>query len=112
MDFVSDPSTCWENRLGGRTPGLHFVNRNPGIKVAVFSRPAHTKQSLGRFAHALFVRLRDHQEGPATAAPLLFVTPQGRSASMKLAYCRPTDYPRAFRLGRAPHEVGAFLAAW
>src|ERR1041384_1526319 len=90
-DFVSDPDHVLEKFGFGRAHHrvLHFVNRNPGMKVAdLLDILRITKQSLGRVLKQLVEE--DYvvqKEGPDDRRHrLLFVTPKGEQLAMKLAH--------------------------
>jgi DNA-binding MarR family transcriptional regulator len=89
-DFVSDPDHVLEKFGFGRAHHrvLHFVNRNPGMKVAdLLDTLRITKQSLGRVLKQLVDEGYVLQkEGPDDRRHrLLFVTPKGEQLAMKLA---------------------------
>src|SRR5690349_12430142 len=117
-DFVSDPDHVLEKFNFGRAHHrvLHFVNRNPGMKVADLLETLRiTKQSLGRVLKQLvdegYVIQR---EGPDDRRHrLLFVTPKGEQLAMKLAGLQTERITRALAgLGPQAHEQArAFLAA-
>ncbi len=117
-DFVSDPDHVLESLEFGRAHHrvLHFVNRNPGMKVAdLLDILRITKQSLGR----VLKQLMDEgyvvqKEGPDDRRHrLLFVTPKGEQLAMKLAGLQTERITRALSdLGPGAHEAArAFLAA-
>jgi DNA-binding MarR family transcriptional regulator len=89
-DFVGDPDEVLE-RLGfGRAHHrvLHFVNRNPGMKVAdLLDVLKITKQSLGRVLKQLIDEGYIVQKEGANdrRQRLLFVSPAGAALAMKLA---------------------------
>ena len=102
-DFVSDPDHVLEKFGFGRAHHrvLHFVNRNPGMKVAdLLDVLRITKQSLGRVLKQLVDEgYVTQQEGPDDRRHrLLFVTPKGEATCHEA--CRTadrTDHPRACR---------------
>jgi DNA-binding MarR family transcriptional regulator len=117
-DFVSDPDHVLESLEFGRAHHrvLHFVNRNPGMKVAdLLDILRITKQSLGR----VLKQLMDEgyvlqKEGPDDRRHrLLFVTPKGEQLAMKLAGLQTQRIARALSdLGPGAQEAArAFLAA-
>ena len=117
-DFVSDPDHLLEKLHFGRAHHrvLHFVNRNPGMKVADLLEILRiTKQSLGRVLKQLVDE--DYvvqKEGPDDRRHrLLFVTPKGEQLAMKLAGLQTERISRALAgLGPHAHEAArAFLAA-
>jgi DNA-binding MarR family transcriptional regulator len=117
-DFVSDPDHVLEKFGFGRAHHrvLHFVNRNPGMKVAdLLDVLRITKQSLGRVLKQLVDEgYVTQQEGPDDRRHrLLFVTPKGEALAMKLAGLQTERITRALAdLGPGAHEgARAFLAA-
>src|SRR5438552_3738193 len=89
-DFVSDPDEALAKFSFGRAHHrvLHFVNRNPGMKVAdLLDVLRITKQSLGRVLKQLVDEgYVVQKEGPDDRRHrLLFVTPKGQQLAMKLA---------------------------
>ena len=117
-DFVSDPDHVLEKFGFGRAHHrvLHFVNRNPGMKVADLLETLRiTKQSLGRVLKQLVDEGYVLQkEGPDDRRHrLLFVTPKGEALAMKLAGLQTERITRALAgLGPNAHEAArAFLAA-
>ena len=117
-DFVSDPDHVLEKFGFGRAHHrvLHFVNRNPGMKVAdLLDILRITKQSLGRVLKQLVDEdYVTQQEGPDDRRHrLLFVTPKGEQLAMKLAGLQTERITRALAdLGPGAHEgARAFLAA-
>ena len=102
-DFVGDPDDVLAKLGFGRAHHrvLHFVNRNPGMKVAdLLDILKITKQSLGRVLKQLVDQGYVVQKEGANdrRQRLLFVTPKGEALAMKLAGLQ-TDAHRA-RLGR------------
>ena len=117
-DFVSDPDHVLEKFGFGRAHHrvLHFVNRNPGMKVAdLLDILRITKQSLGRVLKQLVDEgYVIQKEGPDDRRHrLLFVTPKGEQLAMKLAGLQTERITRALAgLGPEAHEAArAFLAA-
>lgn len=117
-DFVSDPDHVLEKFGFGRAHHrvLHFVNRNPGMKVAdLLDILRITKQSLGRVLKQLIDEgYVTQQEGPDDRRHrLLFVTPKGEALAMKLAGLQTQRITRALGdLGPGAHDAArAFLAA-
>src|SRR5436305_9851503 len=117
-DFVSDPDDVLESLEFGRAHHrvLHFVNRNPGMKVAdLLDILRITKQSLGRVLKQLVDEgYVVQKEGPDDRRHrLLFVTPKGEQLAMKLAGLQTERITRALAgLGPTAHEAArAFLAA-
>jgi len=117
-DFVSDPDHVLEEFGFGRAHHrvLHFVNRNPGMKVAdLLDILRITKQSLGRVLKQLVDEgYVVQKEGPEDRRHrLLFVTPKGEQLAMKLAGLQTERITRALAgLGPNAHEAARnFLAA-
>jgi len=95
---------------------LHFVNRNPGMKVAdLLDILRITKQSLGRVLKQLVDEGYVLQkEGPDDRRHrLLYVTPKGENLAMKLAGLQTERITRALSgLPPGAHDAArAFLAA-
>src|SRR6476661_3566445 len=117
-DFVSDPDHVLEKFGFGRAHHrvLHFVNRDPGMKVADLLETLRiTKQSLGRVLKQLVDEgYVTQKEGPDDRRHrLLFVTPKGEQLAMKLAGLQTERITRALA-GLEPnaHEAARkFLAA-
>ena len=89
-DFVGDPDQVLERLRFGRAHHrvLHFVNRNPGMKVAeLLDVLKITKQSLGRVLKQLIDEGYIVQQAGADdrRQRLLYVTPAGAALAMKLA---------------------------
>jgi DNA-binding MarR family transcriptional regulator len=117
-DFVSDPDHVLEKFGFGRAHHrvLHFVNRNPGMKVAdLLDILRITKQSLGRVLKQLVDEGYVVQKEGADDRRhrLLYVTPKGEQLAMKLAGLQTVRITRALAdLGPGAHEgARAFLAA-
>ena len=117
-DFVSDPDHVLEKFGFGRAHHrvLHFVNRNPGMKVAdLLDILRITKQSLGRVLKQLVDEGYVVQKEGADDRRhrLLYVTPKGEQLAMKLAGLQTVRITRALgELGPGVHEgARAFLAA-
>ena len=117
-DFVSDPDHVLAKFGFGRAHHrvLHFVNRNPGMKVAdLLDTLRITKQSLGRVLRELVDEgYVVQKEGPDDRRHrLLFVTPKGEQLAMKLAGLQTERISRALAdLGPSAHQAArAFLAA-
>src|SRR5271170_6770503 len=104
-DFVGDPDEVLA-RLGfGRAHHrvLHFVNRNPGMKVAeLLDVLKITKQSLGRVLKQLIDEGYVVQKEGAKdrRQRLLYTTPAGAALAMKLAGLQTA------RIGRVMEELG------
>jgi DNA-binding MarR family transcriptional regulator len=117
-DFVGDPDSVLATFGFGRAHHrvLHFVNRNPGLKVAeLLDILKITKQSLGRVLKQLidqgYVEQREGEKDRRQR--LLFVTPKGEALALKLADLQTQRIMRAFsELGPdAPAIVRRFLVA-
>jgi DNA-binding MarR family transcriptional regulator len=117
-DFVGDPDHVLAKFGFGRAHHrvLHFINRNPGIKVAdLLVILKITKQSLGRVLKQLvdegYVVQREGANDRRQR--LLFVTPKGEALALKLAGLQTTRIARAMsEVGPAAHETARrFLAA-
>src|SRR5437660_8674223 len=109
-DFVGDPDHVLEKFGFGRAHHrvLHFVNRNPGIKVAdLLDILKITKQSLGRVLKQLLDQgYIAQQEGENDRRQrLLFATPKGEALALKLAGLQTTRIARALaEVGPGAHE--------
>ncbi len=104
-DFVGDPDQVLEKLGFGRAHHrvLHFVNRNPGIKVAdLLDVLKITKQSLGRVLKQLIDEGYVVQKEGADdrRQRLLYVSPAGEALAMKLAGLQTA------RIGRVLDELG------
>jgi DNA-binding MarR family transcriptional regulator len=117
-DFVGDPDEVLAKFGFGRAHHrvLHFVNRNPGMKVAeLLVILKITKQSLGRVLKQLVDEgYVVQKEGESDRRQrLLFVTPKGEALAMKLAGLQTARIARALaQLGPGTHEAARrFLAA-
>ena len=117
-DFVGDPDEVLSKLAFGRAHHrvLHFVNRNPGMKVADLLDILNiTKQSLGRVLKQLvdqgFVIQKEGAQDRRQR--LLFVTPKGEALSLKLAQLQTARINRAFaELGPGAHDAARrFLTA-
>jgi DNA-binding MarR family transcriptional regulator len=117
-DFIGDPDEVLSKLGFGRAHHrvLHFVNRNPGMKVADLLDILNiTKQSLGRVLKQMvdqgFVL---QKEGALDRRQrLLYVTPKGEALALKLANLQTARITRAFgELGPGAHDVARrFLTA-
>lgn len=104
-DFISDPDEILAEYGFGRAHHrvVHFVSRNPGIKVAdLLDILSITKQSLGRVLKQLiegnFIR---QKEGPRDRRQrLLYLTEKGRALASRLSA------PQSARLARALAAIG------
>jgi DNA-binding MarR family transcriptional regulator len=103
-DFVSDPDQLLDKLGFGRAHHrvLHFVNRNPGMKVAeLLDVLKITKQSLGRVLKQLIDEgYVVQREGADRRQRLLYVSPAGEALALKLAGLQ------AMRIGRVLDELG------
>src|SRR5882672_12265539 len=104
-DFIGDPDDVLAKLSFGRAHHrvLHFVNRNPGMKVAeLLDILKITKQSLGRVLKQLvdqgYVVQREGENDRRQR--LLYVTPKGEALAMRLAGLQ-TD-----RIAHALTELG------
>src|ERR1700746_431440 len=105
-DFVGDPDEVLAKLGFGRAHHrvLHFVNRNPGIKVAdLLDILKITKQSLGRVLKQLIDQGYVVQREGANdrRQRLLYVTAKRETLAMKLAGLQTA------RIARALSELGA-----
>ncbi len=117
-DFVGDPDEVLSKLAFGRAHHrvLHFVKRNPGMKVADLLDILNiTKQSLGRVLKQLvdqeFVIQKEGAQDRRQR--LLYVTPKGEALSLQLAQLQTERIERAFgELGPGAHEAARrFLTA-
>ena len=117
-DFVGDPDHVLAKFGFGRAHHrvLHFINRNPGIKVAdLLVILKITKQSLGRVLKQLIDQGYVLQKEGANdrRQRLLFVTPKGEALALKLAALQSARITRALaELGPNAHQAACrFLVA-
>jgi DNA-binding MarR family transcriptional regulator len=117
-DFISDPDDALLKFGFGRAHHrvLHFVNRNPGMKVAeLLDILKITKQSLGRVLKQLVDQGYVVQKEGASdrRQRLLYVTAKGESLAMKLAGLQTARIAGALaQLGpEAPEAARRFLVA-
>lgn len=117
-DFVGDPDEVLAKFTFGRAHHrvLHFVNRNPGMKVADLLDILNiTKQSLGRVLKQLvdqgYVVQKEGEHDRRQR--LLYVTDKGAALSLKLAQLQTERIERAFgELGQGAHDAARrFLTA-
>ena len=117
-DFVGDPDEVLSKLNFGRAHHrvVHFVKRNPGMKVADLLDILNiTKQSLGRVLKQLmdqgFVIQKEGAQDRRQR--LLYVTPKGEALSLQLARLQTERIERAFgELGPGAHEAARrFLTA-
>jgi DNA-binding MarR family transcriptional regulator len=116
-DFVGDPDEVLAKLEFGRAHHrvLHFVNRNPGMKVAeLLDVLKITKQSLGRVLKQLiddgYVVQREGENDRRQR--LLYVTPAGEDLAMQLADLQTARIAAVLaELGPDGHEAARrFLA--
>jgi DNA-binding MarR family transcriptional regulator len=105
-DFVGDADEILANFGFGRAHHrvLHFINRNPGMKVAeLLDILKITKQSLGRVLKQLLDEgYVEQKEGAKDRRQrLLYVTTKGEALAFRLAALQTA------RIGRALTEIGA-----
>jgi DNA-binding MarR family transcriptional regulator len=117
-DFVGDADAALARFGFGRAHHrvLHFVNRNPGMKVAdLLEILKITKQSLGRVLKQLIdLGYVEQKEGANDRRQrLLYVTPKGEELAMKLAALQTTRIAGALAtLGPGAHDAARrFLVA-
>jgi DNA-binding MarR family transcriptional regulator len=117
-DFVGDPDDVLAKFGFGRAHHrvLHFVNRNPGMKVAALLDILRiTKQSLGRVLKQLIDQgYVEQKEGERDRRQrLLYVTPKGAELALRLAHLQTTRIARALaEVGPGAHEAARkFLTA-
>jgi len=114
-EFVSDADEVLRSLNFGRAHHrvLHFVNRNPGVKVAeLLEILGITKQSLGRVLKQLLEEgYVEQREGHADRRQrLLFPTPKGRALALQLADLQTARITRA--LGGAGHNASETVRAF
>jgi DNA-binding MarR family transcriptional regulator len=116
-DFVGDPDQVLAKLRFGRAHHrvLHFVNRNPGMKVAeLLDVLKITKQSLGRVLKQLIDEGYVVQKAGADdrRQRLLYVSPAGAALAMKLAGLQTARIGRVLEgLGPGARETArGFLA--
>jgi DNA-binding MarR family transcriptional regulator len=117
-DFVGDADEVLGKLGFGRAHHrvLHFVNRNPGMKVADLLDILNiTKQSLGRVLKQLVDQSYVVQKEGAQdrRQRLLYVTAKGEALALRLAGLQTERIQRAFaQLGAGTHEAAhRFLTA-
>jgi len=117
-DFVGDPDDVLAKFGFGRAHHrvLHFVNRNPGMKVAALLDILKiTKQSLGRVLKQLIDQgYIEQREGERDRRQrLLYATPKGADLALRLANLQTTRISRALgEVGPGAHEAARkFLTA-
>ncbi|MGE5164880.1 MAG: MarR family winged helix-turn-helix transcriptional regulator [Sphingobacteriales bacterium] len=110
-DFVGDPDEVLMKLGFGRAHHrvLHFVNRNPGMKVADLLEILNiTKQSLGRVLKQLvdqgYVLQKEGEQDRRQR--LLYVTQKGEALALRLAVLQTQRINRAFaELGPNAHDA-------
>jgi DNA-binding MarR family transcriptional regulator len=109
-DFINDPDKVLEQYRFGRAHHrvLHFVNRNPGLRVADLLHILKiTKQSLARVLKQLidegFVTQRSGKEDRRQR--LLYVTPKGTKLAEKLTSLQIRRIEDALRMAGPGAEV-------
>src|SRR5580704_8473507 len=105
-DFVSDPDDVLAKFNFGRAHHrvLHFVNRNPGIKVAdLLDILKITKQSLGRVLKQLIDQdyVVQREGAHDRRQRLLYVSPAGEALALQLAGLQTE------RIARVLAEIGS-----
>ena len=117
-DFVGDPDEVLATFGFGRAHHrvLHFVNRNPGMKVAALLDILRiTKQSLGRVLKQLvdegYIEQREGERDRRQR--LLHATPKGAELALRLARLQSARIARALaEVGPGAHEAARkFLIA-
>jgi DNA-binding MarR family transcriptional regulator len=115
-DFVGDPDQLLDKLGFGRAHHrvLHFVNRNPGMKVAeLLDVLKITKQSLGRVLKQLVDEgYIVQKEGADRRQRLLYVSAAGEALALKLAGLQTARIARVLEeLGPSGRDVARrFLA--
>jgi len=117
-DFVGDADEVLAKLGFGRAHHrvLHFVNRNPGMKVADLLDILNiTKQSLGRVLKQMVDQgyVLQKEGAQDRRQRLLYVTPKGEALALKLAGLQTARISRTFgELGPGAHEAARrFLTA-
>src|SRR5689334_9214829 len=117
-DFVADPDEVLAEFGFGRAHHrvLHFVNRNPAMKVAnLLEILKITKQSLGRVLKQLIDEgyIVQKEGAQDRRQRLLYATPKGEALALKLAGLQTVRISRALsELGPGAHEAARrFLIA-
>jgi DNA-binding MarR family transcriptional regulator len=117
-DFVGDPDDVLMTFGFGRAHHrvLHFVNRNPGMKVAeLLDILKITKQSLGRVLKQLVdLGYVEQKEGEHDRRQrLLYVTPKGAELALRLANLQTARIARVLaEIGPGAHDAARkFLTA-
>jgi len=117
-DFVGDPDEVLAKFGFGRAHHrvLHFVNRNPGMKVAALLDILKiTKQSLGRVLKQLVDEgYIEQKEGERDRRQrLLYATPKGAELALRLARLQTARIAQALaEIGPGAHDAARkFLTA-
>src|SRR6516162_2900755 len=116
-DFIGDPDDVLAKLSFGRAHHrvLHFVNRNPGMKVAeLLDVLKITKQSLGRVLKQLIDEGYIVQKEGASdrRQRLLFVSPAGEALALKLAGLQTARIARVIaELGPGAREAARLFLA-
>ena len=117
-DFVGDPDEVLSKLGFGRAHHrvVHFVNRNPGVKVADLLDILNiTKQSLGRVLKQLVDEgyVLQKEGAQDRRQRLSYVTAKGETLALKLAALQTVRINRAFgSLGPGAHDAARrFLTA-
>jgi DNA-binding MarR family transcriptional regulator len=116
-DFVNEPDDVLAKFGFGRAHHrvLHFVNRNPGMKVAeLLDILKITKQSLGRVLKQLVDQgyVLQKEGAKDRRQRLLYVTAKGETLAMKLAGLQTARIARALsELGPNAHDAARRLLA-
>jgi DNA-binding MarR family transcriptional regulator len=116
-DFVNEPDDVLAKFGFGRAHHrvLHFVNRNPGMKVAeLLDILKITKQSLGRVLKQLVDQgyVLQKEGAKDRRQRLLYVTAKGETLAMKLAGLQTARIARALsELGPNAHDAASRLLA-
>ena len=114
-DFVNEPDDVLAKLAFGRAHHrvLHFVNRNPGMKVAeLLDILKITKQSLGRVLKQLIDQgyVLQKEGAKDRRQRLLYVTAKGEALAMKLAGMQTARITRALsELGPNTHDAACRL---
>lgn len=117
-DFVADADHVLADLGFGRAHHrvLHFINRNPGMKVADLLEVLRiTKQSLGRVLKTLIDEgyVEQREAARDRRQRLLYVTAKGEALALRLADLQTERIARALEeLGPGAHDAARkFLAA-
>jgi len=114
-DFINEPDDVLAKFGFGRAHHrvLHFVNRNPGMKVAeLLDILKITKQSLGRVLKQLVDQgyVLQKEGAKDRRQRLLYVTGKGEALAMKLAAMQTARITRALsELGPNAHDAACRL---